>query len=45
MEINGRLNTIMALMEPAILVLMGVIVAVLMMSIYMPLVQMYGMGT
>jgi type IV pilus assembly protein PilC len=40
-EIDANLSTIMALLEPAMLVFMGVLVALMMLAIYMPLLKSY----
>jgi type IV pilus assembly protein PilC len=40
-EIDSNLSTIMALLEPAMLVFMGVLVALMMLAIYMPLLKSY----
>jgi type IV pilus assembly protein PilC len=40
-EIDSNLSTIMSLLEPAMLVFMGLLVALMMLAIYMPLLKSY----
>jgi type II secretory pathway component PulF len=40
-EIDSNLSTIMALLEPAMLIFMGLLVAMMMLAIYMPLLKSY----
>jgi type IV pilus assembly protein PilC len=41
-EISARLERLLALFEPLMLVVMAVVVAVMLLSIYYPLIQVYG---
>ena len=43
-EIDNRLTRVMALIEPLMLVFMAIIVAIMLMAIYLPLVNLYGGG-
>jgi type IV pilus assembly protein PilC len=40
-EIDTRLGTIMALLEPVMLIFMGIIVAMMLLAIYLPLLKSY----
>jgi type IV pilus assembly protein PilC len=40
-EIDVSLGTIMALLEPGMLIFMGMIVAMMLLAIYLPLLQSY----
>jgi len=41
-EIDTQLTRLVTLIEPAMLVFMALIVAVMLLSIYLPLIQLYG---
>ena len=41
-EIDTQLTRLVAMLEPLMLIFMAIIVAVMLMSIYLPLIQMYG---
>jgi type IV pilus assembly protein PilC len=41
-EIDARLTRAVALVEPLVLVFMAVVVAVMLLSIYYPMIQLYG---
>jgi len=40
-EIDNNLATLVALMEPAMLIFMGGVIATMLMAIYMPLIRSY----
>ena len=40
-EIDTRLSTIMALLEPVMLIFMGMLVALMLLAIYLPLLKSY----
>ena len=40
-EIESRLSTMMSLLEPIMLIVMGLIVAVMLLAIYLPLMRSY----
>ena len=44
-EIDANLDRMMSLVEPMMLIFMAVVVAVMLFSIYYPLIQAYGQGT
>jgi type IV pilus assembly protein PilC len=44
-EISSRLERLLALFEPLMLVVMAVVVAIMLLSIYYPLIQVYGQHT
>ncbi len=44
-EVDARLNRLIVLVEPLMLVVMAVVVGVMLLSIYYPLLQVYGQAS
>ena len=44
-EIDTRLGTVMALIEPLMLIGMGIVIAFMLLAIYMPLMQSYSQSS
>ena len=42
LELDDNLNKVVAILEPALLVVMGVIIAVMLLAMYMPIFEMQG---